>query len=155
MSSKTGEFEAVRVDEPAKVALRHTPPVRRAVYASAGVVLVGIGGVGVIVPGLPTAIWLMGASYCFARSNPRLEERLIRNRFFGPYLQYLDSPSTMPRRVRWSAIGLMWISVAVSMTMLALSDRLPLWLGATFIAAAALGTWVILRLGRVRLNAQS
>src|SRR5690349_10596362 len=65
---------------------------RRVVYASAGVVFVGIGAVGVFVPGLPTVIWLMGASYLFARSSPHLEAKLIRNRFFGPYLIYLDQP---------------------------------------------------------------
>ena len=69
---------------------------RRAVFASAGVTFVGIGAIGVFVPGLPTVIWLMAASYFFARSNPQLEAKLIRNRFFGPYLIYLDRRARMP-----------------------------------------------------------
>jgi len=41
---------------------------RRWLLAGAGVVAVGLGGLGVFVPGLPTTIFLIIASYCFARS---------------------------------------------------------------------------------------
>jgi uncharacterized membrane protein YbaN (DUF454 family) len=118
------------------------------VYAGAGVVLVGVGAVGVVVPGLPTTIWLIGASYLFARSHPALEERLIRNRFFGPYLRYLDRPATMPRRAKITTCALMWTSVAVSLTVLGMTGRLPTWLAATIVGAAAVGTWFICRFGR-------
>ena len=123
-------------------------PIRRVVYASAGVVLVGVGAVGVVVPGLPTTIWLIGASYLFARSHPGLESRLIRNRFFGPYLRYLDRPATMPRRAKITTCALMWTSVGVSLAVLATSGRLSMWLGAVIVGAAAVGTWFICRFGR-------
>jgi len=124
--------------------------VRRGVYAGLGVVLVGIGAVGVFVPGLPTTIWLMGASYLFVRSHPPLEKRLIRNRFFGPYLGYLDRPATMPRRVRITVCAMMWGSSLLSIALLASRDALPTWLAATIVIAAAVGTIVVLRLGRGR-----
>jgi uncharacterized membrane protein YbaN (DUF454 family) len=123
-------------------------PVRRVVYAGAGVVLVGIGAVGVVVPGLPTTIWLIGASYLFARSHPKLEQRLIRNRFFGPYLRYLDRPATMPRRAKITASILMWSSVGISLGILASTGKLSAWLAATIVGAAAVGTWFIWRFGR-------
>lgn len=121
---------------------------RRRAYAAVGVTLVGVGAVGVFVPGLPTTVWLMGASYCFARSNPRLETKLIRNRFFGPYLRYLDRPAFMPRRAKFAATGLMWTSVGLSLTMTATAGRLTWWLGGGIVAAAAVGTWCIWTLGR-------
>ena len=121
-------------------------PWRRAALAALGVVCVGIAAVGVIVPGLPTAIWLIAASYLFMRSHPRLEAQLIRNRFFGPYLRYVDNPRSMPRRAKFVACGLMWTSVLVSVTMLHLRGTAGPWFAGSLIAAAALGTWVIARL---------
>jgi uncharacterized membrane protein YbaN (DUF454 family) len=125
-------------------------PVRRFVFASLGVVFVGIGAVGVFVPGLPTTVWLMAASYLFVRSRPEWEAKLIRNCFFGPYLVYLDRPAMMPRRAKVTACLLMWGSTFVSLTLLASRGSLSSWLGGTIVIAAAAGTWVIYRLGRRR-----
>jgi uncharacterized protein len=123
-------------------------PIRRVIYAGAGVVLVGVGAVGVVIPGLPTTIWLIGASYLFARSHPGLEARLIRNRFFGPYLRYLDRPATMPRRAKITTCALMWTSVGVSLAVLATSGKLSTWLAGGIVGAAAIGTWFVWRFGR-------
>lgn len=124
---------------------------RRGVYAGAGVVLVGIGAVGVFVPGLPTTIWLMAASFLFARSSPTLEARLIRNRFFGPYLVYLDRPAHMPRRAKVSATVLMCGSASISMSLLAAGDQLGWGLGLGIPGAALAGTWFVWNFGRTRL----
>lgn len=123
-------------------------PLRRGVYAVLGVIFVGIGAVGVFVPGLPTAIWLMAASFFFARSSPKLEARLIRNRFFGPYLKYLDRPAHMPRSAKVSATLLMCGSVMISMTLLALSGSLGWGLGLGLPIAAAVGTWFVWNFGK-------
>lgn len=121
---------------------------RRTLYAATGVVCVGIGAVGVFVPGLPTTIWLMAASYLFLRSHPRLEAKLVRNRFFGPYLVYLDHPARMPRRAKVVATAMMWTSVSASLGLLLMSGALHLWLATTIAFAAAAGTWFIWRVGR-------
>lgn len=118
---------------------------RRTCYASLGVVCVGIAAVGVIVPGLPTAIWLIAATYLFARSNPRLEAKLVRNRFFGPYLRYVDNPRSMPRHAKIVAVAMMWGSVLISSGVFVAHGAAG-WIPASLIAAAALGTWVIVRL---------
>lgn len=115
--------------------------------AVAGVACVGVGAVGVFVPGLPTTIFLIAASYLFTRSCPWLEERLIRTRLFGPFLQYVDSPGTMPRRAKITAVALMWIFVLVSSWLLSRGSPARLWLPMLLIAAALVGTWVIARLG--------
>ncbi|MGC3967035.1 MAG: YbaN family protein [Pirellulales bacterium] len=121
---------------------------RRGIYAGLGVVLVGIGAVGVFVPGLPTAIWLMAASFFFARSSPALEARLIRNRFFGPYLKYLDRPAHMPRSAKISASLLMCGSVTISMTLLAWRGVLGWGFGIGLPVAALAGTWFVWNFGR-------
>ena len=125
------------------------PRSRAARYALAagGVVLVGVGAIGAVVPGLPTTIFLIAASYLFARSCPWLEERLIRNRLFAPFLRYVDAPREMPRGTRIAVIAVMWISVLISSWVLLRGEPERLWLPLLIIAAAAVGTWVIARLG--------
>jgi uncharacterized membrane protein YbaN (DUF454 family) len=42
--------------------------------------------VGLVVPGIPTAPFLLATSYYLARSSPRINERLRRTAFFGPMI---------------------------------------------------------------------
>jgi len=117
---------------------------RRIALAALGVVCVGLAAAGVVLPGLPTTIFLIAASYLFARSCPWLEERLIRVRWFRPYLPYLDGRRPMPRRARWVAIGAMWTAVSVSLVVTAVAGRLHPAFVITVVSAAVIGTWAIL-----------
>ena len=46
---------------------------RRALWAGLGLASVGLGGLGIVVPGLPTTIFFIAAAACFSKSSPRLE----------------------------------------------------------------------------------
>jgi hypothetical protein len=127
---------------------------KRIVLALLGIVCVGLAFAGAVLPGLPTTIFLIAASYLFTRSCPWLEERLIRVRWFRPYLPYLDGSQPMPRRARWIALVAMWSAVSISLLVTAAADRLHPAFAATVVAAAAIGTWVILRFRREPAAAQ-
>jgi uncharacterized membrane protein YbaN (DUF454 family) len=118
-------------------------PVRYAMVGL-GVGCVGLGAVGVVVPGLPTTIFLIIASWCFARSCPWLEDRLIRNKLFAPFLKYLEPGASMPARAKAVAIAIMWVSIGLSA---AISGAGAIMIG-VLLGAGALGTWAILRFGR-------
>lgn len=118
---------------------------RRLLLAGAGILSVGLAGLGAVVPGLPTTVFLIVASYCFARSCPWLEDRLLRNRLFAPYLRAIDGGGHMPRRARVVALVAMWSSVGVSLWVLGAADRLPVWIAAAIVAAALAGTVAIVR----------
>ena len=77
-------MEAVSRPGSAHTSPRVSTVPRRLLLAGAGVLAVGLAALGVVVPGLPTTVFLIAASYCFARSCPWLEERLLRNRPFAP-----------------------------------------------------------------------
>ena len=88
--------------------------IRRRIYALAGVTLVGVAGIGAMLPGIPTVGPLLLASYFLMKSSPALEKRLIRNRFFGKYIRYLDGTSEWTTRMRLSSIAMMWVSITLS-----------------------------------------
>lgn len=141
----------------------HQPPVRgsdtsrpvRWTLAGAGVGCVALGAIGVAVPGLPTTVFLILASWCFARSCPWLERKLIRNRLFKPFLWALDSQTPMPRRARVICTIMMWAAIALSCAMILSRASGPIAgpavLAALIVAAGAAGTWCIWRIaGRAR-----
>ena len=121
---------------------------RRWLLAGAGVVAVGLGAVGVFVPGLPTTIFLIIASYCFARSCPWLEERLLRVPLFAPYLKFIDEGGPMSTRARAVSMTAMWTSVLLSLILLRGAGRLSSVVAATILGLAVAGTIVILRFRR-------
>lgn len=120
-----------------------TGHVRRWVLAGAGVLCVALAAIGAVLPGLPTTIFLILASYFFARSCPWLEERLLRNRLFAPYLAWIDGRERMPRRVKAGAIASVWLAVGTSLALLHLVSALHAWLAAIVVVAAVAGTFAI------------
>ena len=121
---------------------------RRWLLAAAGVLAVVLGGIGVFVPGLPTTIFLIVASYCFARSCPWLEERLLRVPLFAPYMRFVDERGPMSTRARVVSITATWTSVLLSLAWLRASGRLSAALAVTIIGVAGIGTVAVLRFRR-------
>jgi uncharacterized protein len=121
---------------------------RRWAFAGIGLASVGMGWIGVFVPGLPTTIFLIIASYCFTRSCPWLEDRLLRIPLFAPYMKVLDEGRGMSRKAAVHALTSMWSCVGVSLAVLALSDRLSGVIAAAVVLAAVAGTGMILLYAR-------
>lgn len=88
-------------------------------YASLGVVSVALGIIGAFVPGLPTTVFVIAASYLFARSSPRLERWLEGNRWLGPPLQRFRQTRSMPRSSKVVALASMWTGLGLSVYALA------------------------------------
>ena len=116
--------------------------------AGLGILLVGVGAVGVFLPGLPTTIFLLGASWCFARSCPWLEERLIRVPLFRPFLGYLDNGAAMTRRTVVTTLFIMWIAITASAVTVNLGAETRPTLSGLIIALGLVGTLCVLRMGR-------
>jgi uncharacterized membrane protein YbaN (DUF454 family) len=77
-----------------------------------------MGTLGIFVPGLPTTVFLLLASYFFARSSPRLHRRLIEHPRLGPYLK-LAQGRAMPLRAKLISLGAMWGGIVMSLLVLA------------------------------------
>ena len=121
---------------------------RRLLFAAIGLVCVGLAFLGALLPGLPTTIFLIAASYLFARSFPALADRMLSVPVFRPFLPYVRGDEPMPRRARVAALVAMWIAVSISLTLLYLGGGLPPWLAALMLTAALLGTYSIVTFRR-------
>jgi uncharacterized membrane protein YbaN (DUF454 family) len=121
---------------------------RRWAFAGIGVASVGLGWLGVFVPGLPTTIFLIIASYCFARSCPWLEDRLLRIPLFAPYMKVLDEGRGMSKKAATNALLSMWSCVSLSCAILYAAGRLRPWVAAIIVLSAVAGTGMILLYAR-------
>ncbi len=79
-----------------------------------GLLLVLIGLVGIIVPGLPTTIFLILAAACFAKSSPSLHQRLLEHPWFGPIIENWNNDKSIPRRAKQLAIVMIAVSYGVT-----------------------------------------
>jgi uncharacterized membrane protein YbaN (DUF454 family) len=121
--------------------------VRRALFVVVGLVAVALAAIGAVVPGMPTTVFLIVASYCFTRSVPWLDAHLLRGRFFAPYMRYVDGRAPMPARARATAAALLWASLSLSLVSLFASGRLGTGLAAGLVTAGLVGTVAIARVG--------
>lgn len=111
-------------------------------------ICVGLAFLGVFLPGLPTTIFLIAASFLFARSFPALEERVFRIRAFKPFLPYVRGEEELTPRARVAAIVAMWTAVTLSLVGLHSGGKLLPWLGLLIAGAALAGTFFIWRFRR-------
>ena len=83
---------------------------RRAVLSALGATCVALGVIGIFVPGLPTTIFLILASYFFSRSSDRLRRWLWNHRVLGPYLE-MARDRRMPLRAKIASVVSMWAGI--------------------------------------------
>jgi uncharacterized protein len=83
-------------------------------YGAIGWCAVALAIAGVMLPGLPTTVFVIAASYCFSRSSPRFEQWLHRNRWLGPRLDRFEQAGGMPLSAKRAALTAMWIAVLLS-----------------------------------------
>ncbi len=68
--------------------------------------------VGLALPGIPTAPWVLATSTYLARSSPRLNERLRRTALFGPILQEWEDGGGLSQSSKAKVTG-MTLTIAV------------------------------------------
>lgn len=90
----------------------------RMIYGGLGWCAVALGLAGVIVPGLPTTVFVLAAAYCFSRSSPRFERWLRENPWLGPRLERVARAGGMPPSAKRAALTAMWIAVLLSSALL-------------------------------------
>src|SRR5262249_34464475 len=78
----------------------------RVVYQALGWSSVGMAVVGAIMPGIPTAPFVILAGYFFVRSSPEAHQWLREARWFGPILRDWEAHRGVRRSIRNAALAL-------------------------------------------------
>jgi uncharacterized membrane protein YbaN (DUF454 family) len=88
--------------------------IKKVVLTGAGFLALGLGGLGVFLPVLPTTPFVLLASLCFGAVNPALCRALERNRFFGPYVRNYRQKTGISARARIGGLLFLWTGLGVS-----------------------------------------
>ncbi len=113
----------------------------RWVYVVFAWVLLALGVIGIVVPGLPTTPFVLVAAWAAARGSTRLHDWLQAHRIFGPIIRDWESNGAVSRRAKWSATIMMVIcAIIVFLTA-------PKWWMAAIATAimSIVSTWLWLR----------
>lgn len=84
----------------------------RPLYLAGGLISVGLGVIGALLPIMPTVPFLLLAAFCFARSNPEWERRILDHPQWGPQVRDWRERRAISRRSKAVAIGAMATGVA-------------------------------------------
>ncbi|MBV7266459.1 YbaN family protein [Erythrobacter ani] len=112
----------------------------RLLYLAGGIIALGLAAIGAVLPIMPTVPFLLVAVFCFARSNPEWERRIIEHPTWGPQLRDWRERRAIRRPAKLAAIGAM--SVGAIFTWLTLGEPY-VWISLTILVVA--GGWIATR----------
>ncbi len=109
----------------------------RPLYAAGGIIATGLAAVGAFLPIMPTVPFLLVAVFCFARSNPAWEQKILDHPHWGPQVLDWRERRTINRRAKVMALGA--LSAGVGFTWLTLGTP---WVFLSLAILAISGTWI-------------
>lgn len=117
------------------------PLIPRWVYLVFAWIMLALGIVGVVLPGLPTTPFILLAAWGAGRGSKRLHDWLHAHRTFGPMIRDWEANGAVSRRAKWAATITM---VACAIIMFATAPKW--WMAATGTGIMLItGTWLWLR----------
>ena len=84
---------------------------KRIILISLGWLCVGLGFIGIFVPGIPTTIFLIIALWAFTKTSKKLRHWLLHHKKFGPILTNWQEHRVVPRRAKILMVTFMILSV--------------------------------------------
>lgn len=112
-------------------------PLVRGLMISAGIAATALGFIGIFVPLLPTTPFLLLASWLFVRSSRKFHDRLMTNRFFGPYIKNYREKRGITLRNKIYSLTFLWITLSTSFIFAP-----PLWYIWLMLASIGIGVTV-------------
>jgi len=103
----------------------------RVMFLLVGLLATVLGLIGAFLPVLPTTPFLLLALACFSRSSPGMQQRLLQNPVFGPYLVQWQRDRSVPTEAKRKAYGLIIVMFGISVILVEL-----LWLRVTLVVLA-------------------
>lgn len=86
---------------------------KKAVFFVLGWLCLIMAYIGVVTPGIPFSIFLVGAAYCFARSSKKMETWIYNHKHFGPFLTNWEKKRVFPQKGKYAMIAVMSSSLLI------------------------------------------
>jgi uncharacterized membrane protein YbaN (DUF454 family) len=88
----------------------------------------GLGIVGVFVPGLPTTVFILLAAFAASRGSERLHRYLMTHPRFGPAIQDWQRNGAVSRRGKWAATWSMLFCAGILLAIMAWTGSHRWWM---------------------------
>jgi uncharacterized membrane protein YbaN (DUF454 family) len=103
----------------------------------------GMGILGVFVPGLPTTVFILIAAYAASRGSERLHGYLLSHPRFGPMIRDWHLHRAVSRRAKWAATWTMLACAVILLVVMLWTGSHRWWMVALPIACmATVATWL-------------
>ena len=86
---------------------------KKAIFFILGWLCLIMAYIGIVTPGIPFSIFLVGAAYCFSRSSKKMENWIYNHRHFGPFLLNWENKRVFPQRAKYAMIAVMSSSLII------------------------------------------
>ena len=84
---------------------------RKALWIGLGLFFVGCAYIGILLPGVPTTLFVILAAWAFSKSSEKFNKWLHEHKLFGKYLTNWETKKVYPTRGRYAMVGVMCISL--------------------------------------------
>lgn len=121
----------------------HRSPVARLLWWLLAYASLGLGIVGIFVPGLPTTVFVLVSAYAAARGSERLHRWLLSHPRFGPAIADWQAHGAVSRRAKWAATATMLACAAILLLVMPAFRAHRAWMTALPLACmAAVALWL-------------
>ncbi|MEC7366991.1 MAG: YbaN family protein, partial [Actinomycetota bacterium] len=104
-----------------------------------GFIFVGLGFIGIIIPGMPTTVFIILAAASFAKSSPKFEQWILDLPGIGRLVQDHRDGLGMPQKSKAIAITMMVLAVTLSIIFAITSTLIQILVGGVGI----IGVWYV------------
>ena len=104
-----------------------------------GFIFVGLGFIGIVIPGMPTTVFMILAAACFAKSSPKFEQWILDLPGIGRLVQDHRDGLGMPQKSKAIAITMMVVAVTLSIIFAITSTLVQILVGGVGI----IGVWYV------------
>jgi uncharacterized membrane protein YbaN (DUF454 family) len=87
--------------------------IKQTLWFIAGMLLLGLGYIGLVTPGIPWSTPTVGAAYCFSKSNKKWHNWIMNHPIFGPFLRNWSEKRVFPTYGKWAMVATMDTSLII------------------------------------------
>jgi len=116
------------------------PGWRMRLWQAGGALAFAVGTAGIFLPLLPTVVFYILAAFCFGKSNPAWEARLLADPRFGPHIVAWRERGAIARAGKVAALLAMTVSGVIGLAFL----HGP-WRFVPAAVAVVVGGWILTR----------